>query len=113
MHRLLGALDILEGGTVSVSIMIYHASYAALSERVTMAGGTVSVVVFAPCFALACLYCSHRSKSNSELELCWLENHFLGIVGCWIGEYGECLRVGGHTRYSAFQFLATVLHFSE
>jgi hypothetical protein len=50
MHRLLGALDIPEGGTVSVSIMTLP-SYAALFERVTLAGGTVSVVVF----ALACL----------------------------------------------------------
>ena len=52
----------------------YDSSYAALFERVTLAGGTVSVVVFAPCFALACLYYSHRSKSNPEPELCWLEN---------------------------------------
>jgi hypothetical protein len=80
MHRLLGVLDIPEGGTVSVSIMT-HPSYAALFERVTLAGGTVSVVVF----ALACLYCNHRSKSNSEPELCCLEKHFLGIVCCQIG----------------------------
>jgi hypothetical protein len=61
MHRLLGALDIPEGGTVSVSIMIPHASCAALFERVTLAGGAVSGAVF----ALVCLYHSHRSKSNS------------------------------------------------
>ena len=35
IHRLLGALDILAGGTVSVSIMIHHVSCAALFERDT------------------------------------------------------------------------------
>ena len=31
-------------------------------------------------FVLVCLYCSHRPKSNSEPELCFLDNHFLGVV---------------------------------
>ena len=104
IHRLLGALDILAGGTVSVSIMIHHVSCAALFERVTLAGGTVSVVVFAPYFALACLYCSHRSKSNSEAELCWLETHFLGIVCCWIGEYGNVSESEGILDTRCFNF---------
>ena len=28
-------------------------------------------------FALACLYCSHRSKSNSEPEVCCVETRLL------------------------------------
>ena len=54
-RRVLDALDIPEGGTVSVSI-----TYAMVFERVTLAGSTVSVVAF----TLACFYCSHCSNSN-------------------------------------------------